>query len=385
MNVAESTDAELQAREAGLRYVSDDIPGIRRERFRGKFRYIGSDGRTIRDAATLARIAKLAVPPAYGDVWICPYANGHIQATGRDARGRKQYRYHQRWRETRDATKFEHILEFAAALPRVRQAVSLDLKRPGMPKEKVLAAVVTLLENTLIRVGNEEYARANDSFGLTTLRNRHVRVRGAKLRFEFKGKSGIRHQVDLHDRRLARIVEQCQELPGQHLFSYVDDDGSVMAIDSADVNDYIRNVSQGEFTAKDFRTWLGTVCCAQWLAANPAPETKHRSAMVAAAFKFVAGRLRNTAAVCRKCYVHPSIVQRYVNAGHLDVAPSKLRGNGELQLPERAAVAIVREVAARLERDASQTGIVDSLHRSVRREQKRQRNGIRTARKSGFR
>jgi DNA topoisomerase-1 len=334
--------AAAQAQDAGLRYVIDDVPGIRRERYRGRFRYLAPDGAQVRDETTLKRIAAIAVPPAYVDVWICPYANGHLQATGRDARGRKQYRYHARWREVRDANKYQRMLEFATVLPRIRQAVSRDLARSGMPKEKVLGAVVTLLESTLIRVGNEEYARANDSFGLTTLRNRHVRVRGANLRFEFKGKSGVRHRVDLHDRRLARVVAQCQDLPGQHIFSFVDDDGNVIAIDSADVNEYIRSVAEADFTAKDFRTWLGTVYCTQWLASNPAPDERGRSGIVVQAMRVVAARLRNTPAICRACYVHPAVVERYLQKGKLPTASRKSAHNGGIYPEERATLALLR-------------------------------------------
>lgn len=330
-----------------MRYVSDELPGIRRSRHRGKFRYTWPDGNAVRDARTLERIAKLAVPPAYADVWICAHAAGHIQATGRDARGRKQYRYHVRWREMRDSTKYERLLEFAAALPQIRKAVARDLSSSGMPKEKVLAAVVTLLETTLIRVGNEEYARANDSFGLTTLRNRHVRVRGAKLRFAFKGKSGVQHSVDLHDRRLARIVAQCQDLPGQHLFSFVDDAGNATPIDSADVNQYIRAVSGADFSAKDFRTWLATVCCAQWLAGNPSPAENERNGAIVRATKAVANRLRNTPAICRKCYIHPALFERYLESGDLQISSKRTRRMAGLLPEERATLAVLAASARR--------------------------------------
>ncbi len=325
----ELTPAERDAREARLRYVSDDGPGIRRVRSRGKFRYVWPDDTPVRDAATRDRIAKLAIPPAYESVWICPQPNGHIQATGRDARGRKQYRYHARWRETRDASKFAHLLDFAAALPAIRDCVAKDLARPGMPKEKVLAAVVTLLETTLIRVGNEEYARANDSYGLTTLTNGHVRVRGADLRFQFKGKSGILHRVDLHDRRIARVVAQCLDLPGQHLFGYVDDQGGVAAIDSAAVNDYIRAISNADYSAKDFRTWLATTTCAQWLAGNPAESPAERKRAVAEACRIVAKRLRNTPTVCRSSYIHPALFERFVRDGRFELASAASRSNAD--------------------------------------------------------
>jgi DNA topoisomerase-1 len=337
---APSTAAQ-QAHHAGLRYTVDDIPGFHRVRHRNAFRYIRPDGTAVRDRSTLRRIAKLAVPPAYSDVWICPFEDGHLQATGRDARGRKQYRYHERWRAVRDATKYERLLEFARALPRIRKALTRDLAKRGMPKEKILAAVVTLLETTLIRVGNEEYARANDSYGLTTLRNRHVRVRGTNLRFEFKGKSGLQHRVDLHDRRLARLVAQCQELPGQHLFSFLDDEGNAVPVDSADVNEYIRTVSGADFTAKDFRTWLATVCCAQWLGQNPAETAGARNGFIVAATKAVAKRLRNTPAICRKCYIHPVLFQRYLETGNLEVTSSQTKRLAGLRPEERATFALL--------------------------------------------
>jgi DNA topoisomerase I len=335
-----TVDAAVEAKSAGLHYVNDAKPGIRREKFRGKFRYVKPDGSTIRNGAERKRIDHLAIPPAYEDVWICPDPLGHIQATGRDARRRKQYRYHERWREVRDAAKYDRLLEFADALPAMRTSLERDLSLRGMPKEKVLAGVVTLLETTLIRVGNEEYARDNQSFGLTTLRNRHARVRGASLRFEFKGKSGLHHRVDLHDRKLARLVALCQDLPGQHLFSYLDDDGAAVPIDSADVNTYIREISGADFTAKDFRTWLGTVYCAQWLLEHPAETEAERSKNAVEAVKFTASQLRNTPAVCRKCYIHPAVFERYLETGKL--TPSKSRRTSELHPEERFAVDLLR-------------------------------------------
>lgn len=335
-----TVDAAVEAKSAGLHYVNDAKPGIRREKFRGKFRYVKPDGSTIRNEAERKRIDHLAIPPAYEDVWICPDPLGHIQATGRDARRRKQYRYHERWREVRDAAKYDRLLEFADALPAMRTSLERDLSLRGMPKEKVLAGVVTLLETTLIRVGNEEYARDNQSFGLTTLRNRHARVRGASLRFEFKGKSGLHHRVDLHDRKLARLVALCQDLPGQHLFSYLDDDGAAVPIDSADVNTYIREISGADFTAKDFRTWLGTVYCAQWLLEHPAETEAERSKNAVEAVKFTASQLRNTPAVCRKCYIHPAVFERYLETGKL--TPSKSRRTSELHPEERFAVDLLR-------------------------------------------
>jgi DNA topoisomerase-1 len=294
---------------AQLRYVSDAKPGLRRVRHGAGFRYIGPDGAPIRDLVTLRRIRKLAIPPAWTDVWICPVPHGHIQAVGRDARGRKQYRYHPRWREVRDQTKYARLLDFAKALPRIREHVARDLARPGLPREKVLAAVVRLLETTLIRVGNEEYARHNRSYGLTTLRSQHVTIEGTRLRFEFRGKGGKHHRVGITDRRLARVVRQCQELPGHELFQYLDDEGNRQSIDSADVNDYLRDSGGDDFTAKDFRTWGGTVLAAFALAAGAASaEGSNLKQQLAEAIREVARRLGNTVAICRKCYIHPEVI-----------------------------------------------------------------------------
>jgi DNA topoisomerase-1 len=336
-----TADPIVEAKSAGLHYITDAKPGIRRERYRGKFRYVKPDGTIVRDDDEQRRIAHLAIPPAYEDVWISPDPRGHIQATGRDARGRKQYRYHERWREVRDAAKYDRMMEFAAALPALRETLAQDLAKRGMPKEKVLAGVVTLLESTLIRVGNEEYARDNQSFGLTTLRNRHARVKGANLRFEFKGKSGLQHRVDLHDRKLARLVAQCQELPGQHLFSYLDDDGNAVPVDSSDVNAYIREISNAEFTAKDFRTWLGTVRCAQWLLEHPAEAQGERTKNAVEAVKFTALHLRNTPAVCRKCYIHPAVLEQYLESGRLKARKS--RSTSALHPEERFAVELLSQ------------------------------------------
>jgi len=306
------------ARSAGLRYVSDLSPGLRRKRRGAGFTYIDARGKAIRDAAVLERIRSLAIPPAYENVWISPSPIGHIQATARDARGRKQYRYHPHWREVRDGTKYERLLDFAKALPALRRRVDRDLRRDGMPREKILAAVVRLLETTSIRVGNDEYARTNGSFGLTTLQNRHAHIKGADVSFSFRGKSGVVRSVGLHDKRLAKIVRSCQDLPGQRLFEYLDEDGRTHDVDSNDVNDYIREVSGGDFTAKDFRTWVGTVACADILAASAAVDTiGERKTCVAAAMREVAARLGNTAAVCRKSYVHPDLVAAFIENGCL--------------------------------------------------------------------
>jgi DNA topoisomerase-1 len=314
------------ARAAGLRYVSDATPGIGRRPAAQGFRYVAAGGTALRDKATLARIRALAVPPAWTDVWICPREDGHLQATGRDARRRKQYRYHPRWREVRNESKYGRLVAFARALPRIRRRVARDLARPGLPREKVLATLVRLLETTYIRIGNEEYARANQSFGLTTLRERQVRVNGAQLRFRFRGKSGVPHEVALNDRRIARIVRRMQDLPGQELFQYVDQDGSTRAIESTDVNAYLGSVAGEEFTSKDFRTWAGTLLCARALRRLPPPPSAAAGKREAAqAIEAVARELRNTRAVCRKCYVHPAVIESYLE-GRLQHA---LRGRSE--------------------------------------------------------
>src|SRR6184192_1848317 len=271
---AESAEA---AEEAGLHYISDDRPGYTRRGNNGEFEYLDTQGKTIRDEPRLLRIKRLAIPPAWTNVWICPSPTGHIQATGRDARRRKQYRYHERWRELRDENKFGRLADFANALPKIRRRVARDIKLPGLPREKVLATVVRLLERTFIRIGNEEYARENKSFGLTTMKNRHVAVRGARLRFRFRGKSGRQHEVDVTDRRIANIVSKCQDLPGQDLFQYVDDEGEVRNVTSQDVNDYLRQISGNDFTAKDFRTLAGTLLTAIGLSVQPNFQSKTRA------------------------------------------------------------------------------------------------------------
>ena len=297
------------ARAASLRYVNDGRPGIRRRKSGRGFSYAGADGATVRDRATLGRIRALAIPPAWTDVWICPSPDGHLQATGRDARGRKQYRYHPRWRKVRDETKYAKMVQFGGTLPRVRAQVEEDLGLPGLPRKKLLAVIIRLLETTFIRVGNEEYARSNRSFGLTTLLGRHVTVLGDRIRFRFQGKSGKAHDVHLSDRRLARLVTRLRDLPGQDLFQYLDESGEPQPINSADVNDYLRLVSDQDFSAKDFRTWAGTLLAARALDQSSSPESKAaaKSAVVAAA-ESVAHRLGNTAAICRKCYIHPSVL-----------------------------------------------------------------------------
>ncbi|HET9856793.1 MAG TPA: DNA topoisomerase IB, partial [Chthoniobacterales bacterium] len=309
--VAESMDA---AEGAGLRYISDDRPGYTR-RSKGKnFDWLDTEGKVIRDEQRLLRLKRLAIPPAWADVWICPAPNGHVQATGRDARGRKQYLYHERWREVRDENKYDRIISFGKALPKIRRRIARDLKLPGLPRNKVLATVVELLERTFIRIGNEEYARENKSFGLTTMKDRHVEVRGAKLRFRFRGKSGREHEIDVTDRRTAKIISKLQDLPGQDLFQYVDEEGEIRDITSQDVNEYLRAITGEDFSAKDFRTWAGTVLTAIGLKAQEKFENPTQAkANIKTAISAVAKILGNTPAICRKCYVHPAVLDSYLD------------------------------------------------------------------------
>ncbi len=309
--MAERTNATA----AGLRHVCDErTPGIRRLGSPGRFRYVRADGRRVTNPADLARIKSLVIPPAWTDVWICTDPLGHLQATGRDARGRKQYRYHPRFRQMRDEVKYSRLPAFAQALRRIRRRTAADVRKPGLPRRKVLAAAVQLLEKTLIRIGNEEYARANGSVGLTTMRDRHAKIRGAEVRFEFRGKSGVPHAVELHDARLARIVKACRDLPGYELFQYVDEEGKRQTICSDDVNSYLREISGEDFTAKDFRTWAGTVLAAQALARLQRFKTQREAKRnVLKAIECVASRLGNTRAVCRKAYIHPAIFAAYMD------------------------------------------------------------------------
>lgn len=310
LTLADDVVAEAEAR--GLSYVSDSDPGIRRRRAGKGFSYVGPDGKVVRDPDTLKRIRSLAIPPAYTDVWICADPDGHIQATGRDVKGRKQYRYHTGWRSWRDSHKYGRLAAFGHALPKLRERVDADLKKPGLPRDKVLATVVRLLETTLIRVGNDEYAKANKSFGLTTLRKKHADVQGTELAFKFRGKSGVQHETHLRDRRLAKIVREVQELRGQRLFQYVDEDGKLQPIESSDVNAYLREALDGDFTAKDFRTWAGTMAAARALLDEPAPTTKTEAKKtLVRCIQGVARRLGNTPAVCRACYVHPKVLDAY--------------------------------------------------------------------------
>jgi DNA topoisomerase-1 len=343
------TDPVESAQAAGLSYVSDEKPGIRRIRKGEGFSYRDTDNQTITDEKTLERINALAIPPAWEDVWICPSPRGHIQATGRDARGRKQYRYHSRWRETRDQNKYTRMLAFGHALPKIRRKIDEDLALQGMPREKVLATVVRLLEETFIRVGNEEYARDNHSFGLTTLRNRHVDVSGTELRFRFTGKSGVRHDIGIHDRRIAPIIRKCQEMPGQDLFEYYDEAGEIHAVTSADVNDYLHTIAGEEFTAKDFRTWAGTVMAAVLLSQCEVCESESEGKkQIVETVKQVARQLGNTPAVCRKCYIHPAVFELYTSGR---IAEALKNSNGltdgeiaeELRHDERAVMRLLEE------------------------------------------
>ena len=347
-------EARHDARRAGLHYVTNARPGITRVRSGKGFRYIRPDGSEVTDSVDQIRIKHLAVPPAWEDVWICPDPLGHIQATGRDRRGRKQYRYHERWREVRDALKYDHMIEFGSVLPKIRARVDEDLARAGLPRERVLAAVVRLLDIAMIRVGNQEYARDNRSYGLTTLRRRHLDVEGTQLRFEFPGKSGVRHSVRLRDRRLAAVLARCQDLPGQELFQYVDEQGERQRIESEDVNAYLREAAGADVTAKDFRTWAGTVLAACALReAGPAAGEREARRQVVEAIAAVAGRLGNTPAVCRRCYVHPDVLEAHADGSLLELRVASARTAGSRLRPEeRAVLRLLRATASRRHRRA---------------------------------
>ena len=338
-------DPEGSAQAAGLRYVSDGAPGIARRRNGSGFRYCHPDGRALRDAAALKRIRSLAIPPAWEDVWICPREDGHLQATGRDARGRKQYRYHPRWREVRDENKYGRMRAFAGALPRIRRRVRQDLALPGLPREKVLATVVHLLETTRMRVGNQEYARDNESYGITTLRTRQVRVRGSTVQFRFRGKSGVWHDFALNDRRLAAIVRRMRDLPGYELFQYVDENGETRSLDSADVNEYLQAIAGEQFTSKDFRTWAGTVLAARAF---------HELGMTKGVER-VARQLGNTKAVCRKCYIHPVVID------------ACLDGSLAEAMAGRSAEACVKRLLSRRRKPRSLVPLLKQSLRKLRR------------------
>ncbi|MDB5729417.1 MAG: topoisomerase [Noviherbaspirillum sp.] len=320
------SDGVAAARQVGLRYVSDAKPGISRRPAKEGFQYVDADGKRVIDEATLARIKALAIPPAWTDVWICPRDDGHIQATGRDAKKRKQYRYHARWRNVRDEAKYERMLSFSKALPLIRKKVDEALKLRGLPREKVLATVVHLLQATMMRIGNEEYARRNKSFGLTTLRDRHVRIDGSEVEFHFRGKSGVNHTIKVDDPRLARIIKHSRDLPGQELFQYIDDDGERRTIGSADVNDYLREITGDDFTAKDFRTWSGTMLAAMALQEFQKFDSHAQAKKnIVQAIEAVAEKLGNTPSVCRKCYVHPAVIESYLDGTMLHALQERTR------------------------------------------------------------
>ena len=341
-------EAAEAAEEAGLRYTSDSEPGIRRVGKGRSFEYVRPDGTRITDAPTLGRIRGLVIPPAWTRVWICTDPRGHLQATGHDARGRKQYRYHPRWRALRDADKFSRLIGFARALPRIRRRVARDLKLPDLPREKVVATIVRLLETTYARIGNEEYERENKSYGLTTLRNQHVKVKGSSVQFLFRGKSGKQVQLGVTDPRVARVVKRCEELPGQRLFQYVDAEGAVHHVHSEDVNAYLKETTGDNYTAKDFRTWAATVLAACELrsAAAYRSETEAKRNVVAA-INLVAQRLGHTPAICRKSYVHPAVVETYLDGGFEKVLRQTMvyKANRTLRADELAVVALLERKA----------------------------------------
>jgi DNA topoisomerase I len=373
------------AKDAGLRYVSDTAPGITREAAGKEFRYRGPGGRLISDKATLGRIRSLAIPPAWTDVWICPLAHGHIQATGRDARRRKQYRYHPDWRAVRDENKYERMIAFGRALPKIRQRVERDLRLPGLGRKKVLAAMVRLLETTLIRVGNEEYARQNRSFGLSTMRDRHVSVRGGSLHFEFRGKSGKQHEIDLHDPRLAEIVRRTQDLPGQELFQYEDEGGGPQKISSEDVNAYLREIAGEEFSAKDFRTWAGTVLAAVALQQFEKFDTKAQAKKnLLRAIESVSERLGNTPSVCRKCYIHPVVLDSYLDGATVKVLQEKAEKTLRHDLARLTAreSAVLTFLQQRLRAAAQRGNLTSQLERSIRRKPSERGAGRKSERRS---
>jgi len=351
------TQPTESARAAGLRYVTTEMPGFVRKRAGKGFVYVDSRGRTIRNQNVIKRINSLAIPPAWTDVWICPLENGHLQATGRDARGRKQHRYHSKWREVRDDTKYARMMAFAKALPKIRARVATDLKLPGLSRNKVLATVVKLLEVSLIRVGNEEYAQSNQSYGLTTMHDRHAKVNGSKVQFRFRGKSGKDHTIDIKSPHLAKIVKQCQDLPGQELFQYLDDDGKRQDVKSEDVNAYLGEIAGSDYTAKDFRTWSGTVLAAMALSEVRKYDTKAQAKKnIKQAIESVAEKLGNTPTICRKCYVHPAVIDSYLDGSTLKVVGQRakqLRAGGARLRPEESSVLSLLEKRLRGERNGS--------------------------------
>lgn len=359
------------AKSAGLRYVSDAKPGFRRIGSNRVFRYLDTNGRVIRNADTLGRIKRLAIPPAWTDVWICPVAEGHLQAVGRDARGRKQYRYHPQWREARDETKYHRMAAFAKALPQIRRRVARDLREKHLTRNKVLATIVRLLETTFIRIGNREYKKHNDSFGLTTLQNRHVNIRGAEVRFYFRGKSGVTHTIDLENAKLARIVRQLRDLPGYELFQYYDEEGQLRTVESADVNQYIRETAGEEFTTKDFRTWAGTMLAAEALKGSPFSTAKEAQQNLKDAVANVAHRLGNTPSVCRKCYIHPAILDGYVDGRF----PGKIRARSAASLNAHE-----RSVVSFLSRRSRPVSLERRLKQSIREQRNTQAASVKADR-----
>ncbi|HLJ17634.1 MAG TPA: hypothetical protein VKV15_24270 [Bryobacteraceae bacterium] len=353
-------DTVASAKAAGLRYVTPDSPGILRKRAGKGFRYIGPDGKPVRDKATLDRIRSLVIPPAWESVWICPLANGHLQAVGRDARGRKQYRYHPQYRQIRDQTKFARMLAFGAALGQIRRRVEEDLASPGLTQRKVLATIVRLLDETCVRIGNEEYAKSNDSYGLTTLHDEHADIQGDKLRLRFRGKSGQEHDITLRDRRLAKIVKQCQDLPGEELFQYKTETGEYVKVDSADVNDYLREITGEEFTAKDFRTWHGTGLAAQQLTElGPARTEAEIKRNIVAAVKETANKLGNRPATCRAYYIHPAVFLSYSEQTIFTfLRESAVTSNGaaEARMLRREELALLRLIEQYVDQDSMQMG-----------------------------
>jgi len=350
------------AKAIGLTYVSDTMPGYRRMGTKKVFRYLDTKGRVIRNETTLRRIQRLAIPPAWTHVWICPTSEGHLQAVGRDARGRKQYRYHPQWRQARDETKYHRMAAFGKALPKLRRRVARDLNEKQLTRNKVLATIVRLLETTFIRVGNREYTKQNDSYGLTTLRNRHVNVRGSQVRFYFRGKSGVKHTIDIENARLAKIVRRLRDLPGYELFQYYDDSGALHSVGSADVNHYVRETTGEDFTAKDFRTWAGTILAAEALERSAAFSTaKQAHKNVKAAITDVAERLGNTIAVCRRCYVHPVVLDAYVEGAfpgkHATAAPRGLTAR------ESVVLALLRSRS----KPKKRMSLEQSLEKSIRK------------------
>ena len=372
---------EAAAREAGLVYINEGGPGIKRlgDSFKN-FKYVNPRGAAIKDERTLARIKRLAIPPAWREVWICPRENGHLQATGRDAKGRKQYRYHPHWREARDETKYNKMLQFARALPKIRATVRKHLDLEGLPREKVLATVVRLLETGLIRVGNDEYARTNKSYGLTTLQDRHARVNGGSVKFRFRGKSGKDHEIELVDPCLARIVQKCQALPGQELFQYRDEQGKVRDVTSTDVNQYLKEISGAEFTAKDFRTWAGTVLAAIALAEFQKCDTQTRAKQnIKAAVERVAKTLGNTPAICRKCYVHPAVLEAYLEGNVIETfrkrAHQQLTKISAKLQPEETAVLTVLKRALSNKKREDQTTLEQKLAASLAHRKSKKKRG----------